>query len=81
MRSIFQNDGKRTAFYIPLDLPNSVTGLLLVVIRATVELNVVVIKRVAMARAGRTLSEQYFALVYLLTVWLYIPSCFWISGS
>ena len=51
MRSIFQHDGKRTAFHIAFDLPISVTGLraglLVVVIRATVELNAVVIAAIS----------------------------------
>ena len=42
MRTIFQNDGKRTAIHIAFDLPNSVTDLLVVVMRATVELSVVI---------------------------------------
>ena len=47
MRNIFQNDGKRTAFYTTFDLPNSVTGLFVVGIRATVELGVVVVAAIS----------------------------------
>ena len=39
----FPKRGKRTTLHIAFDLPNSVTGLLVVVIRATVELGVVVV--------------------------------------